>query len=129
MTRKPRVLFQDDEEPMRKFLSAMLTRLGYECRAVESPEQVFNILKSGEEFEVLICGLLESLDADLFRRMGKAFPHTIVIACSGCSFESALPAFHHGAYDFLQKPVTREQLLGTVQRALEYRRLKLPPVN
>ena len=37
----------------------------------------------------------------------------------------ALAAIRNGAYDYLQEPFEREQLLNVVGRALEYRRLKL----
>jgi DNA-binding NtrC family response regulator len=118
--------WQDDEEIIREVVCAMLTSLHYECRAVASPTEAVDILSSGEEFELVFCGLLESLEDKLFERMGKEFPDIPVVVASGCHDVSVfLRALRNGAYDYLPRPFERAQLSLCVQRALEYRRLKL----
>jgi DNA-binding NtrC family response regulator len=121
-----RILVQDDEEPMREIIASMLTTAHYECRGVASPREVLDILNSGEEIDLLLCGLLETLEEDFFKRMSKQFPDIPVVTCSAChSFPPFSLALRDGAYDYLLKPFEREQLLNVVSRALEYRRLKL----
>ena len=124
---KPRhILVQDDEEPMREIVSMMLTTADYRCRAVASPKEVLDILTSGEQVDLVLCGLLETLEENFFKQMSKRFPGIPVAVLSACHDVSLfLPAFRDGAYDYLQKPFEREQLLIVVRRALEYRRLKL----
>ncbi len=129
--RKPeRVLVQDDEEPMREIIASMLTTAHYECRGVASPKEVLDILNSGEEIDLLLCGLLETLEEDFFNRMSKQFPDIPVVTCSAChSISPLFLALRDGAYDYLLKPFEREQLLNVVGRALEHRRLKLENRN
>ena len=126
-THKPElILVQDDEETIREIVCSMLTLAHYECRTVASPKEVLDILRSGEEFELLFCGLLESLEEKLFERMAEEFPDVPVVVASACHDISLfLPALRKGAYDYLQKPFERSQLLFCLRRALEYRRLKL----
>jgi DNA-binding NtrC family response regulator len=121
-----RILVQDDEEPIRDIVSAMLTSSRYECRPVASPKQVLDILRSGKQFELVLCGLLETLEKDFFKRMSEQFPDIAVVVLSAChGLSRFLPALRDGACDYLVKPFEREQLLIVVRRALEYRRLKL----
>jgi two-component system C4-dicarboxylate transport response regulator DctD len=91
-----------------------------------SPTEAVDILSSGEEFELVFCGLLESLEDKLFKRMRKDFPNIPVVVSSAChDLPLFLRALRNGAYDYLPRPFERAQLSSCVQRALEYRRLKL----
>src|SRR5258708_37926755 len=49
----------------------------------------------------------------------------VVMATAVTDVSIALNAIRNGAYDYLLKPFEREQLLATVRRALQNRRLKL----
>jgi DNA-binding NtrC family response regulator len=124
-SKSARILIQDDEETIREIVSSMLTS-HYECRGVASPKEALDILSAGEQFDLILCGLLETLGDDFFKRMGEHFPDIPLVVLSAChGFSSFLPALRDGAYDYLVKPFEREQLLIVVRRALEYRRLKL----
>lgn len=125
-THKPeRILVQDDEETICEIVSSMLVGSHYECRAVASPAEVLDILSSGEQFDLVLCGLLETGEK-FFKRMSEQFPDIPLVVLSAChGFSMFSPALRDGAYDYLMKPFEREQLIFTVRRALEYRRLKL----
>jgi putative nucleotidyltransferase with HDIG domain len=61
----------------------------------------------------------------LLERAKEKFPDVPVVMVTTVSdIQVALQALRHGAYDYLPKPFEREQLLATVRRALENRRLK-----
>jgi len=121
-----RILLQDDEETIREIVSSMLRGSHYECRAVASPKEALDMLRSGEQFDLVICGLLETLEDNFFKRMGEQFPDIPLVVLSAChGFHFFLPALRDGAYDYLMKPFEREELLIVVRRALEYRNLKL----
>ena len=124
-SKSERILVQDDEETIREIISSMLVGVHYECRAVASPKEVLDILRSGEQFDLVVCGLLETGEK-FFKRMSKQFPNIPVIVLSAChDLQLFLSALRDGAYDYLMKPFDREQLIFAVRRALEYRRLKL----
>ncbi len=120
-----RILVQDDEETIREIISSMLVGVHYECRAVASPKEVLDILRSGEQFDLVLCGLLETGEK-FFKRMGEQFPDIPLVVLSAChDLQLYLSALRDGVYDYLMKPFEREQLIFAVRRALEYRRLKL----
>jgi DNA-binding NtrC family response regulator len=124
--RPERILLQDDEEGCREVFSAMLSSAHYECRAVEWPKGILEVLRSDKDFDLVFCGLYESLEDKLIEQLSAAYP-TIPVVVASASFDipSYLTALQKGAYDYLFKPFEREQLLVVVRRALEYRRLKL----
>jgi DNA-binding NtrC family response regulator len=115
-----RVLVQDDEEAIREVVVFVLGQAGHECLQAETPKETLEILKTGE-VDVVICGILE-WDGKQFERMLDAFPGIPVVVCSAIQRKYALPTLQAGAYDFLQKPFEREQLISMVERAFEHRR-------
>ena len=63
---------------------------------------------------------------DLIRQLLEADPSLVTIVITGeATLDNAVLSLRHGAYDFIQKPVQREQLKITLSRALEYRRLRV----
>ena len=54
--RMAKILVQDDEEPMRDFIAAMLTSGGYECRLTETPAETLETPKADPEIALVICG-------------------------------------------------------------------------
>src|SRR4029079_7815001 len=86
------------------------------------------LLESGEKFELMLSELMmANLDGiGLLERTKERFPDMPVVMVTAVhDISVALAAIRNGAYDYLLKPFEREQLLATVRRALENRRLKL----
>src|SRR6202030_3867566 len=123
-----RILVVDDEEAIREIVSSMLTFAGYSCLQAASGMEALAILDSGEEFELMLSDLMMAeLDGiGLLERTKERFPDIPVVMVTAVhDISVALAAIRNGAYDYLLKPLEREQLLATVRRALENRRLKL----
>jgi putative nucleotidyltransferase with HDIG domain len=123
-----RILVVDDEEPIREIVSSMLTLANYKCKQAGSGLEALALLESGEEFELMLSDLMMA-DLDgigLLERTKEKFPDMPVVMVTAVhDISVALAAIRNGAYDYLLKPFEREQLLATVRRALENRRLKL----
>jgi putative nucleotidyltransferase with HDIG domain len=123
-----RILVVDDEEPIREIVVSMLTATGFLCRQASSGIEALALLNSGEEFELMLSDLMMA-DLDgigLLERTKEKFPDMPVVMVTAVhDISIALAALRNGAYDYLLKPFEREQLLATVRRALENRRLKL----
>lgn len=123
-----RILVVDDEEAIREIVSSMLTTAGYVCQQAGSGIQALALLDSGEEFELMLSDLMMA-DLDgigLLERTKEKFPDMPVVMVTAVhDISVALAAIRNGAYDYLLKPFEREQLLNTVGRALENRRLKI----
>src|SRR5476651_2687612 len=123
-----RILVVDDEETIREIVSSMLTTAGYKCQQAASGMEALAVLESGEEFELMLSDLMmANLDGiGLLERTKERFPEMPVVMVTAVhDISVALQALRNGAYDYLLKPFEREQLLATVRRALENRRLKI----
>jgi cyclic di-GMP phosphodiesterase len=123
-----RILVVDDEEAIREIVSSMLTFSGYSCLQAASGMEALAVLNSGEEFELMLSDLMMAeLDGiGLLERTKERFPDMPVVMVTAVhDISVALAALRNGAYDYLLKPFERDQLLATVGRALENRRLKL----
>src|SRR5437899_3746231 len=123
-----RILVVDDEEPIREIISSMLNAAGYKTRQGSSGMEALAILNSTGEFELVLSDLMMAeLDGiALLERSKEKYPDMPVIMVTAVhDISVALAAIRNGAYDYLLKPFEREQLLATVRRALENRRLKL----
>jgi putative nucleotidyltransferase with HDIG domain len=127
-----RILVVDDEEAIREIVSSMLTTAGYACKPAGSGTEALAVLTSGEEFELMLSDLMMA-DLDgigLLERTKEKYPDMPVVMVTAVhDISVALAAIRNGAYDYLLKPFEREQLLNTVSRALENRRLKVENRN
>jgi putative nucleotidyltransferase with HDIG domain len=123
-----RILVVDDEESIRDIVSSMLQAAGYSCKQAGSGMEALAFLTSGEDFELMLSDLMMA-DLDgigLLERTKEKYPDMPVVMVTAVhDISVALAAIRNGAYDYLLKPFEREQLLNTVSRALENRRLKV----
>jgi len=123
-----RILVVDDEEAIREIVCSMLAAANYKCKQASSGLKALALLDAGEEFELMLSDLMMA-DVDgieLLERTKERFPDMPVVMVTAVhDISVALAAIRNGAYDYLLKPFEREQLLATVRRALENRRLKL----
>ena len=98
------------------------------CKQAGSGTEALAVLTSGEEFELMLSDLMMA-DLDgigLLERTKEKYPDMPVVMVTAVhDISVALAAIRNGAYDYLLKPFEREQLLNTVSRALENRRLKV----
>jgi cyclic di-GMP phosphodiesterase len=123
-----RILVVDDEETIREIVSSMLAGAQYQSRQAASGKEALALLESGEEFDLVLSDLMMAeMDGNvLLERAKEKFPDVPVVMVTTVSdIQVALQALRNGAYDYLPKPFEREQLLATVRRALENRRLKM----
>jgi len=124
-----RILVVDDEEPIREIVCSMLIAGGkYDCVQAGSGEEALALLESGDEFALMLSDLMMTgMDGlALLERAKERVPEMPVVMVTAVhDISVALAAIRNGAYDYLLKPFEREQLLATVRRALENRRLKV----
>src|SRR6184192_120747 len=123
-----RILIVDDEDSIREVVSSMLSSSGFVCTQAQSGREALALLQSGEEFELMLSDMMMLvMDGEaLLAATKERFPDIPVVMVTAMhDISIALNAIRNGAYDYLLKPFDREQLLATVRRALENRRLKL----
>jgi cyclic di-GMP phosphodiesterase len=123
-----RILVVDDDGSIREIISSMLGHAGYDCLTVASSQEAIAALQTDDTFALLLSDIaMEGMDGlALLERVRRSHPQIpIVMVTAIHDISVALDAIHRGAYDYLLKPFEREQLLATVRRAIEVRRLKL----
>jgi putative nucleotidyltransferase with HDIG domain len=123
-----RILVVDDEAPIREVVCSMLGSANLVCSQASSGKEALALLQSGEEFELMLSDMMMPvMDGEaLLAATKERFPDMPVVMVTAMhDISVALNAIRNGAYDYLLKPFDREQLLATVRRALENRRLKL----
>src|SRR5215467_13622677 len=122
-----RILVVDDEETIREIVSSMLSTAQFQTRQASGGVEAMALLQSGEEFDLVLSDLMmaEMDGIALLERSKEKYPDVPVVMVTAVhDIQAALQAIRNGAYDYLLKPFEREQLLATVRRALETRRLK-----
>ena len=105
----------------------MLAGAHFQTRQAASGVEALSILESGDEFDLVLSDLMmaEMDGIALLERSKERYPDMPVVMVTAVhDIQVALQALRNGAYDYLLKPFAREQLLATVRRALENRRLK-----
>jgi CheY-like chemotaxis protein len=123
-----RILSVDDFEPIREILATTLGFSGYRCRTAAGGMQALKLLQSGEKFDLITSDIVNSpMDGiEFLQQIRRRFPNIPVLMLTATrDISLALSTLRNGAYGCLVKPLDREQLIFAVQRALEFRRLKL----
>jgi DNA-binding NtrC family response regulator len=122
-----RVVVVEDEAGVRELLDEVLTSAGYEVATYAGAAPALEALTAGEAADLVITDLRmpglggEELLAELRARRPEV--NVVVITAFG-SIESAIELVKAGAYDYLTKPFGSDELLLTVQRAMEESRLR-----
>ena len=125
-----RILVVDDEESIREVVCSMLGAAGYSCTPAASGKEALALLDSGEEFALMLSDMMMAeMRGDVLLANAKEIPRhadmPVIMVTAVNDISEALNTIRNGAYDYVLKPFEREQLLNTVKRALENRRLKL----
>ncbi|MBI5848026.1 MAG: sigma-54-dependent Fis family transcriptional regulator [Nitrospirae bacterium] len=123
---KALVLIVDDEEGIRESLSQIIED-DYETVTASSGEEAVRIAKETSPDLVLLDIWMDGMDGiQTLQELKEAHPDLPVIMSSGhANIENAIKATRMGAYDLLEKPLSLEKVLLTVQRALEKKNLEI----
>jgi two-component system response regulator HydG len=120
-----RILIVDDVRNMRATLAMILRALGHEVDEAPDGEKAIE-MAAAQGYDLVITDLrMGARDGlDVLRRVKEAHPLTEVIVMTAFgSIESAVEAMRLGAYDYIQKPFSEDELAVKVNRALERRAL------
>ncbi len=121
-----RLLIVDDEKNIRRNLATFFESLSQDVSAVDSGTDALKVL--GEKsFDLVLTDfrMAEMTGLDLLRDIKKRYPETLVILMTAyATVESAVAAMKAGAYDYVTKPFTLEQIQHTVERALQMQGLR-----
>jgi DNA-binding NtrC family response regulator len=120
-----RILVVDDESGQREILGEILRDAGHDVEVLEDPHRVLDRLRNSGA-DLLVTDLrMPSLDGHrLLKEARELRPDLLVILMTAyATVASAVEAMRDGAFDYLQKPFGKEELLHRVERAAERVRL------
>jgi two-component system, NtrC family, response regulator PilR len=115
-----RILVLDDDQGMREFMEIMLTKEGYNVTSADEPSKAINLCRK-IDFDLVITDLrMPKIDGIEFLKTIKDHrPETIVILITAyASGETAVNAMKEGAYDYVEKGGSIEELKKVVRTAL-----------
>lgn len=121
-----RALIVDDEENIRLVLSKMLEREGYEVRAASSGDEALELLEEFEADFIITDVRMKGMSGiELTERLSeRAHPATIIVMSAFGSIPLALEAIKAGAYDYINKPFERDEVILALKKAEEREKLR-----
>ncbi len=120
------ILVVDDDRNIRRMIAATFDSAGYQVTEADSAEQALKLFPEATADLVLSdvrmagmngFGLLTEL-----KRLNPGLP--VIMMTAFASIADAVEAMRHGAYDYIPKPFTTEQIRRVVARALELQSLR-----
>lgn len=123
-----RVLVVDDEEDVRKLVGRSLNKEGFEVIEAKNGEEGIQRINKGDttyNLDAVICDIrmpkINGVEAITYFR--QEFPSTPVIVLTGYpDVKLSADLMKKGVVDYLVKPVTHEQLVAAVQKAIQERK-------
>ncbi len=126
---QPTVAVVDDDTSILNIMQLLLEMEGCSPKVFSTADQTREyITQNAGEIDVAFVDLNldEESGLDLIRELHGSDNAMVVIVITGdATLDNAINSMRHGAYDFVQKPIHREQLKMTLTRALEYRKLRI----
>jgi len=122
--RPPRILVVDDEQRIRDACQILLSEEGYEVATADDGDVGLRMIEA-EHFDIILLDLmLPALSGlDVLTQVHALHPDTVVIVITGyATLEHSIEAMKKGAFDFIPKPFTPDQLRMVVSKAIKYTR-------
>jgi DNA-binding NtrC family response regulator len=122
-----RILVADDEKEILISCRKILERAGYEVATAPSGAEALKILKSARYDLFFVDLRMPGRDGMEVLSLARSIdPGMMIIMFTAyATLDTAVEAIKRGAFDYLAKPFTADQLRLAAERALDHRRLQL----
>jgi len=122
----PSVLIVDDEPSIVQSLSGLLSDEGYKISTAINGHEALKVIDSDSPDLVLLDIWMPGLDGiETLKEIKKYNPHIQVIIITGHgTIETAVKATKLGAFDLVEKPLSIDKIILTINNALNFRRLE-----
>lgn len=127
MKRKSLILIIDDEEPLRDGCKQTLEKSGYAVLTAGEGVEGIKIAREHKPDVAFIDLKMPGISGmDIIEILTRDVPDTVPVMITGyATITTAVEAIQKGAYDYLPKPFSPDQLRVLTQRALDHRTLKM----
>ncbi len=121
-----KILIVDDDLSFRRVVEYTLKEEGYETTVAADGEEALNLFSESEYSLVVTDVLMPQLGGlELLKRTQAIAPEVpVVVVTAHAAVEDAVNAMREGAFDYIEKPVNRDQLKFVVKKALEVKELR-----
>jgi len=121
------ILIVDDERAARHTLAGLLRRLGYRTEEAASGREALELF-TRQHFDLVILDLkMPEMDGtEVLQAARPLAPDTVFIILTAYgTLDSAMVAIRHGAFDYLLKPCSMQEIIRVVDAGLAQRRQRL----
>ena len=125
MNRKTRVLVVDDDTLLRRLVTEQLLRSDFAATPAASARECLQLLGEADYDVILLDIMMPDMSGlDALREIRKLEdPPEVVMLTADASLSSGIEAMRAGAYDYLTKPATLDEMEAVLRKADEKRRL------
>jgi DNA-binding NtrC family response regulator len=119
------ILIVENEDPLREFLRQAFVEYGYQVETCNTAESGLAMVKS-RFYDVIVCDvLLPGMDCvEFFSKVKEETPDQVfIVVTPSASIETAKSALRAGAFDFVMKPVIKEEIGQLVRNAIRHKNL------
>ncbi len=121
---KGRILVVDDESRIREACRMVLEEMGFDVVLAADGEQGLALIRD-RHFDIILVDLMMPVMSgfDVLAAVREHHPDTVVIVITGyATVEHSIEAMKKGAFDFIPKPFTPDQLRSIVTKSIRYTR-------
>jgi DNA-binding NtrC family response regulator len=124
------ILIVDDEESYRRLLSSMLAGQGFATSTASDGVEAINAVQTRPFHIVLLDLTMPRVNGiETLKFIRNNHPGIEVVMLTGSSdVKTAVECMKLGAFHFITKPTTVDEITNTVRRAVEHRRLRIDNV-
>ncbi len=125
MTRNLRILLVDDDLLFRRIVGEQLTRVGLNTTVVQDGQAALKTLAESDYDVMLLDIQMPGMSGIEILKEVRTFPDPpeVVMLTGDTSLGTGLEAMRLGAYDYLTKPASLEEMEALILKAYEKRRL------
>jgi two-component system, NtrC family, response regulator AlgB len=123
-----KLLVVDDEKNIRASLVKFLESTGHQVQSAESGPKALAVLEGGRDFDLVLTDyqMAELNGLELLKQIKRHHPDTLVILMTAFgTIHDAVSSIRAGAYDYVTKPFSLQQIQHLLDRALEVKNLRL----
>jgi two-component system, NtrC family, response regulator AlgB len=120
-----KILIVDDEKNIRSSLVSFFRGCGYEVTAADSGAAALELLANTPDLVLTDYRMAEFNGLELLNEIKRRRPETVVVLMTAyATIENAVAAIKAGAFDYITKPFSLDQIQHLVARALEVQQLR-----
>lgn len=126
-----KILIIDDEINIGILLSKFLTKNGFEVKTSTNGNHALELMTK-DFFNLVLCDFrLEDTDGrEMLKKIKHSYPSTGVIIITGYSdIKLAVELIKMGAFDYITKPLYPDEILNTINKAIEAQKIINQPAN